>query len=143
MKNRSTTFRLLFGAWGLYMMYFGVSEPLSRLLIDIDGTVIESQTKCAKLNNNRCVTTYTLQPSNSSAPITYKAGYTDKALSRYIKIGANIEKQKWQLGYYVNGRLREDFPITFYTIISSLAFIIFVQGVLAIPKFLRDRSLQS
>ena len=122
------------------MIYFGLSEPVSRLLIDIEGTVVESQTKCVQPHNNRCVTTYTLQPSNSLEPIVYRAGFTDQALSRYIKNGSHVEKRKWQLGYYVNGRYREDFPITFYLVISCLASVVFIQGVLVIPRFLRELS---
>lgn len=92
---------------------FAGSEIYQRAAIELNGTVVSSNTSCMQPQNNRCATEYVIEGSKQSR-ITYIAGPTDKALPRRLPVGTVIVKDKWALAYSINGQHIDDFPIGFY-----------------------------
>jgi hypothetical protein len=69
----------------LFWIFFGLNEITQRLLIEVNGTIISSQTT----TGNRPVTTY-------------------------IILGPAGKKATYELSWEKNGKTINDFPITFY-----------------------------
>lgn len=107
--------------WGLPVLLFASDEVMARARLDVSGRVLESRTACQQPYNNRCITTYTLQPASGAArTFVYNAGPNDASLQRELPVGTEISKEKWALIYRVNGKIVDDFPIAFYAIIASV-----------------------
>lgn len=92
---------------------FAGTEIYQRAVIELNGTVVSSETSCIQPQNNRCATEYVIEAPNHSR-IMYIAGPTDKALRRRLPVGTKIVKAKWALTYSINGQRINDFPIFFY-----------------------------
>jgi len=88
---------------------FGANEIVQRVLIDIEGTIISSQTT----TGNRPVTIYVVRRPDGSEQ-QYIAGPTDKSLPRRLPEGTRISKLKYHLAWDMNGQLVNDFPLFFY-----------------------------
>ena len=95
---------------------------LNRLQISASGTVINSVTRYEP----RQVVYYTLRGRDGTIQMLI-SGPTDASLPRNLPGGSVIEKKKWQIGYFLNGVYRTDFPLTFYTggILGALALFAF------------------
>jgi hypothetical protein len=107
---------------------FAGSEICQRAMIELNGTVLSSETSCAKPYNNRCSTTY-LVVDKHGLRSTYVAGPTDESLERRLPTGTLIDKKKWSLAYSVNGRHIDDFPIGFYGTLIALGALCAWSGV--------------
>jgi hypothetical protein len=106
---------------------FAGSEIYLRAAIELNGTVVSSETSCMQPANNRCATQYIVEAPDRSRH-TYIAGPTDKALPRRLPVGTVINKDKWQLFYSINGREVNDFPVVFYSTILMLGLMCAVWG---------------
>jgi hypothetical protein len=92
---------------------FAGSEIYQRAAIELNGTVVSSETSCMQPANNRCATQYIVEAPDRSRH-TYIAGPTDK--------------DEWQLSYSINGREVNDFPVVFYSTILMLGLMCAVWG---------------
>jgi len=97
------------GFASLLFFLFGANEIVQRLLIEVDGTVISSQTT----TGNRPATTYVLRRPDG-AEQRYVAGATDKSLPRRLPEGTHISKLRYHLAWELNGQPVNDFPLFFY-----------------------------
>lgn len=102
---------LIFGA---ILVTMSCSEINERALIEIDGKIVNKEVVCQQPNNNRCVANHLIDSVSGESQSTYSAGPTDQSLSHDLPVGARLKKKKWQLGYEVDGKAVDDFPITFY-----------------------------
>jgi hypothetical protein len=111
----------------------GANEIAQRLLIEVDGIVISSQTSAG----NRPATTYAILTANGSQH-QYVAGATDQSLPRRLPEGTRISKRKYDLSWEQNGQRINDFPLYFYLgacgIGGMLAYWAFFQWRLNRPK---------
>ena len=111
---------------------FGANEIFQRLLIEVDGTIITSQTT----TGNRPSTTYAIRGPDGSK-YQYIAGPTDHSLPRRLPEGARITKKKYALVWERDGQIVNDFPLYFYvgscTLGGMLAFWSFLQWRLNRP----------
>jgi hypothetical protein len=89
------------------------SELYQRARIELNGTVVASDTTCMQPQNNRCATTYVLENAAHLREM-YVAGPTDHSLPRRLPIGTTVVKKKWSMSYWLNGRHVNDFPVQFY-----------------------------
>jgi len=111
-------YRLLL-AFGLMMSLLAASELYKRSIIQIDGTIISSETSCIQPANNRCSTVYIIERSDHSR-IEYVAGPVDHSLRRRLPAGATIVKDKWALDYSIDGKPNEDFPTKLYLLLLGI-----------------------
>jgi hypothetical protein len=95
------------------MSLLAVSEIYQRAVIQLDGTVISSQTTCVQPENNRCATVYIVEGLNGSKT-TYIAGPTDHSLLRRLPVGTEIVKGKWSLNYSIDQKINKGFPTKLY-----------------------------
>ena len=102
---------------------FAGSEIFQRADVELNGTVVSSETSCMQPANNRCATVYVVESQDRSRH-TYIAGPTDKALPRRLPVGTVIGKAKWALSYTVNGKEFRDFPVGFYSGILGLGLLL-------------------
>ena len=109
--KKDITFALL--AFGVLFWIFAGSEIYNRVAVDLDGTIVSSETTCMQPYNNRCVTVYVIEGANHLLT-TYAAGPTDSDLVRRLPFGTKIVKHKWLLGYTVDKTQVNDFPVVFY-----------------------------
>lgn len=109
--TRSQYRALLF--FGVMMSLLAASEIYQRSAIQLDGTVISSETSCVQPENNRCDTVYIVERSDHSR-VEYIAGPVDHSLRRRLPVGTNIVKNKWALDYTINGVINRDFPTKVY-----------------------------
>jgi hypothetical protein len=93
----------------LLCFLFGTNEIVQRLLIEVDGTIISSQTT----TGNRPDTMYVVRASDGSEH-QYVAGATDQSLPRRLPEGTHITKKKYELTWERNGQIVNDFPLYFY-----------------------------
>ena len=98
---------------------FGISEIAQRMIIEVDGVVISSQTTVG----NRPVTIYVMRGSDGRE-YQHVAGPTDKSLPRGLPEGTHIKKKKYQLSYIKNGEVINDFPLFFYLTACGLGMLI-------------------
>jgi hypothetical protein len=112
----AATGRLYFGphhwylATGAVLVFlFGANEIIQRLLIEVDGTIISSETT----TGNRPSTTYVIRGSDGSQRL-YIAGPTDQSLPRRLPQGTHVSKRRYELPWRQNGQLVNDFPLYFY-----------------------------
>jgi hypothetical protein len=115
----------------LFWIFFGLNEITQRLLIEVNGTIISSQTT----TGNRPVTTYIiLGPAGKTS--TYIAGPTDHSLQRRLPKGTNIKKATYELSWEKNGKTINDFPITFYLGACAIGIML---GVWSYKQWLLNR----
>jgi hypothetical protein len=99
----------LFAAW---MLFMGGREPLQRLWIAVDGTVVSAETT----TSNRTVTRYVLR-TRDGQQMEYVAGPTDYSLPRRLPVGTVLHKERWRLSFVRDGREVNTFPILFYVVL--------------------------
>lgn len=117
--------------WGLPMTLFSACEIAQRTCIEVDGTIIESTTKCVQPENNRCATTYRIQSADQV--VTYIAGPTDHSLRRRLPVGTAIRKKHWALTYVIDGADTDDFPIVPYAAQLLLGLAMMSVGIRRAP----------
>jgi hypothetical protein len=101
---------------------FAGSEIYKRVSIDLNGTIVSSETSCVQPANNRCATEYIVKSQDGSRH-AYIAGTTDQALPRQLPVGTVVDKHKWSLSYAVSGQERRDSPMGFYSVILVLGLM--------------------
>lgn len=97
---------VLFSVWALF---FGAKEIVDRSLIEVEGTIISSQTTIG----DRPVTTYIIRGSDQ-VDRQYVAGPTDASLPRRLSIGTYLKKERYALAWMQNQKIVNDFPLWFY-----------------------------
>lgn len=117
---------IVFGLWILWG--FGFETLGSRLMTNVEGTIISSQDIPHPLAPARHGTEYTLRTPDGGN-VRYTAGATDASLSRSIPVGTYIKKQRWRLSYELNGQEIDDFSLPFYASFLSVAVASLVWGV--------------
>jgi len=103
------------GAAAVWCFYMGVGEIWSRLMIDVEGTIVSSETT----SGNRQVTRYVLRGADGTER-HYTAGSTDASLPRRLSENTQIVKRRLELSWHRNGVTVDDFPLTFYLIICGI-----------------------
>lgn len=111
----------------------GASEIYGRASINVVGQIVANETKCQEPQHNRCATSYVLRALDGSIT-TYGAGPTDHSLRRYLPVGTNLEKHRWQLTYRINGCEVDDFPT-----VSYLGFLLSGVGAFAWALYLHKK----
>ena len=96
----------MFAAWKMFM---GLYEIAGRLLIEVEGTIVSSQTT----TGYRPVTYHLIQRSDGQL-CKYVAGPTDLSLPRRMPAGTYIKKKKYEPSYVRDGKLVQDFPLPIY-----------------------------
>ena len=79
-----------------------------RLLIDIQGRILNSR-ELPKPGNNPNImvyTEYSIQDGNGPV-VSYLTDGSDQYLPRDLPAGSVIKKEKWHLGFQLNGQLVE------------------------------------
>jgi len=126
---------LLFGSVNLL---FGISVILSRLNIEVSGTIVSAETvrleKGPLGNPNRSYTRYVVADSLSGDTSEYRAASTDSDLSRKLNVGEVLKKSKGHLYYEVEGQRIDDFPRVFYAVLCSVGAAFILLGVYAHRK---------
>jgi len=114
-------------------IFFGANEIGQRMLIEIDGTIVSSQTTPGP----RRVTTYVLRSADGQRR-EYVAGATDRSLPRDLPVGTHVSKHRYELSWRLNERKVDDFPVWFYLgaclVGAALAYFAFAQWQLNRPK---------
>lgn len=117
---------------GLMVFGFGASTLYRRLSIDVQGTIVSSNTTCVQPRGNRCASTYLVREGNGKN-IQYVSGPVDGSLPTGLAEGTSIIKKRWQSSYSLNGRLIDDFAVAFYVAITAFGLLIF--GWVAVGLF--------
>ena len=134
-RNRSQLLRPKFspvalGFGGIVALVMCVTSVGGRLLLDVNGTITAREVT----TGYRPAAVYTVSTPNGGNS-TFISGPTDASLPRDLKIGSNLEKRKWELGYSINGNYVLDFPIGFYIGVLVLGIcLLFVSVRLAIHQ---------
>lgn len=119
---------LAFG--GIIALVMCVTSVGGRLLLDVNGTITAREVT----TGYRPAAIYTVSTSNGGKS-TFISGPTDASLPRDLKIGSNLEKRKWELGYSINGNYVLDFPIGFYIGVLVLGIcLLFISVRLALRQ---------
>ncbi len=105
--------KIAFFAFPILGALFSGGELYQRASIELNGTIVASDTTCMQPQNNRCATEYIVENAAHSRE-KYIAGPTDHSLPRRLPIGTTVAKEKWSLSYRLNGRETDDFPLQFY-----------------------------
>jgi hypothetical protein len=117
---------IMFGLWILWG--FGLETLGSRLMANVEGTIISSRDIPYPLAPARHGTEYTLRTTDGSN-VLYVAGATDATLPRYIPVGTYIKKRRWRLSYERNGHEIDDFALPFYAAFLSFGVASLIWGV--------------
>ena len=107
-------------------LLFSSNEILQRALIQVEGTIVSSQTT----KGNRPATYYVVRGADG-VNREYVAGATDSSLPRRLPIGTYVRKDKYKLSWQENQDIVADFPLYFYMgnygIALALAYWSFAQ----------------
>ena len=114
--------------WSVPALLLPLGEITARATLDVSGRVLQSDTRCVQPLNNRCFTTYVIQPLRSAHSFVYQAGPNDHSLQRELPVGTEISKQKWALVYRINGTIVDDFPITCYGVVAGVGLTLLLTG---------------
>ena len=96
-------------------LFCGLNEIAHRLLIEVEGTIMSSQTT----SGNRPATTYIIRGPDGNES-QYIAGPTDRSLLRRLSEGTYIKKKKYELTWQKNGKNINDFPFYFYLVVCGI-----------------------
>jgi hypothetical protein len=99
--------------FGFALCLFGGSQIYQRATIDLNGSIVSSETRYVPTDHNRCITQYIVEQSDHSHTI-YVGGSSPQSLPCGLPVGTAISKTKWSLSYSVNGRRVNDFSTGFY-----------------------------
>jgi hypothetical protein len=117
---------IVFGLWILWG--FGFETVGTRLMTNIEGTIISSQDVPYPLAPARHRTKYTFRTPDGGS-VLYIAGATGASLPRNMPVGTYIKKQRWRLSYERDGQKIDDFGIPFYAGFLSVAVACLIWGV--------------
>ena len=106
---------------GLVLLFFGW-QIYQRAEISLAGKIVSSDTTCNQPQNNRCVTTYVVEDASHSRE-TYIAGPNSHSLPKRLPIGTVVIKERWKLGYSVDGKYIDDYPLRFEVWIVVMTFV--------------------
>jgi hypothetical protein len=95
---------------------FSSNEILQRALIQVEGTIVSSQTT----TGNRPATYYVLHGADG-VNREYVSGATDSSLPRRLSVGTYIKKDKYKLSWQKNQNTIIDFPLYFYMAVYGVA----------------------
>lgn len=95
----------------MVVLFYGC-EIYQRAVISLNGRIVSSDTTCAQPENNRCSTAYVVEDASHSRR-QYDAGPNDHSLPRRLPIGTVVVKEQWKLGYSLDGKYIDDYPIGF------------------------------
>jgi hypothetical protein len=101
--------------WG-----FGYQTLFTRLMADVDGTVISTQDIPYPLAPARHGTEYVFK-NPEGRTVTYIAGPTDASLPRSMPVGTYIKKRRGHYSYERDGQHVDDFGIIFYLACLAIA----------------------
>lgn len=121
---------------GLWVLWgFGYQTVLNRLLIAENG-VITASVDAPYKGAPRYASYYTIR-SEDGHELSYTAGATDASLERSLPVGTRLRKNRWELGYEINGR-QVSFPTGFYGSILVAALVAVVVGIFRLPAWCRS-----
>ena len=119
-----------FAFGGIVALVMCLTTVGGRLLLEENGTITAREVT----TSYRPAAIYTLRTPNGGNR-TFISGPTNASLPRDLKIGSNLTKRKWELGYSINGNYVLDFPIGFYLGVLVLGIgLLFVSVRLAIRQ---------
>ena len=126
---------IMFSIWGFLLVYFSASTILSRALIKVDGTIIESKKEPYfpdQLRETRYACIYTIESSSGDGNFQYIAHQNDSTLAQDLSIGTQIEKKKWEITYKLNNEIIEDFPTQHYINTGCLGVLLVLINLIRI-----------
>ena len=107
------------------MVFIGAISTIGqRLNIEAKGTIVEREMG----SGPRHSTLYKIKQADGSLQ-TLLSGPTDASLPRDLPSGVYVEKQRWHLGYSIDGKYRVGFPIEFYGSGMVCAIVFFAIGL--------------
>lgn len=124
---------VLFATWIVWG--FGYQTLFTRLLTDVEGTVISTRDIPYPLAPARYGTEYVFK-SPEGRTVSYIAGPTDASLPRSMPVGTYIKKRRWHFSYERNGQ-----PVDQFGIILYLAFLAVAVGCLVWAAKLKRKQL--
>jgi hypothetical protein len=87
------------------LWFFGpLTGIISFAMIEIHGQIVESSTQCDTTNPSKCVSHYRVQPSAGGETYTYTTRGASGEMPHRLPNLSSIQKNKWELIYYVDGR---------------------------------------
>jgi hypothetical protein len=102
--------------WG-----WGYETLWARLVTEVDGTVISRQYIPRTPLTHGSLVQYRIRRADGLT-LDYSAGSTDASLSKNISVGTQLQKDKWELSYRLDGKRIDDFPRFFYFSMIAVAF---------------------
>ncbi len=128
-RRRFNLFLAVAFLWGIPMTAFALYVIGGRLLISVDGTIVDRRVERIWSGPHRWSATYTLRRADG-AGVTYRTTGSDPEVSRDLPVGVQLGKSRWELGYTVNGERVDDFPIRFYAGIGAAGIVLFLSGLI-------------
>ncbi len=121
------------------MIWFFLYNTLNRALIELNGTIIESERTRYHPDDPyslKYFCTYIIKTSDGEETIQYVAHGNDITLARDLPVGTKIEKRKWEITYKINGEIVEDFNLRNYRIIGCIGFFLVMAGLIYLAYLL-------
>lgn len=124
----------VFALWLLFG--FGYETVWQRLVVGVDGTIIESTDSPFK-GAPRYSTVYKLRTTDHQL-VTYISGANDSSLLRSMVVGTYVHKKKWELGYQKDQEWVA-FPISFYLVVLGSAVLLLLRSMVFYYKRWRNQ----
>jgi hypothetical protein len=137
------TFPVGFVVWGLMMVMFSAFVVASRARIEIDGKIVAREEGRYASGPHRLYTKYTIQATATGKRFEYVAESNDNSLNGDLPEGVHLIKRKWNLVYHLNGRPMHDFPVIFYSILTSAGSALALWGTVLLRKRLKSNRIQT
>lgn len=100
---------IVIGLLGLALMLLGFGTLLRRLDVEVSGTIVQTVTTCDPANPAHCTSIY--QIATAAGIVTHQTSMSSNMLPAGLPVGATLAKERWRLGYLLNGQQVDDFPL--------------------------------
>ena len=112
---------------GAMLTWIPLSEIYERAILEVNGTIIESQIEYfSKWPTKPRHSKYIIEPNDGGEAFEYIAGGIESTLAINLPINTRINKNKWEIHYYVNDEIVKDFSLRFYTCMGCIGSILVI-----------------
>jgi hypothetical protein len=137
-KTHEASYAML-SVFALWLLFgFGYETVWQRLVVDVDGTVVESKDLPFK-GAPRYSTVYKLRTMDNQL-VAYVSEATDASLYRSMVVGTYVHKKKWELGYQKDQEWIA-FPISFYLVILGSAVLLFLRSMIFYKRWRKQENI--